>query len=198
MIRHFKPRRIIEVGSGYSSAAILDTCDAFMSDPVDITFVEPYPETLHRCLRADDPARCRIVAEKVQDVPLDLFDSLDEHDILFIDSSHVAKFGSDLNHLLFRIIPRLRKGVVVHFHDIFRNFDYPLEWLREGRAWNEAYLVRAFLASNRDWRVLFFNDWMAHRHWTELERRMPLCTVQPEGSPFRNSGVSLWLQKVSG
>jgi len=196
MIRHFQPRRIVEVGSGYSSAVMLDTCDAFVPHPVELTFIEPYPETLLGRLREGDAARCTVIAAKVQDVPLDAYRALGAGDILFIDSSHVAKFGSDLNHLLFRVIPLLADGVVVHFHDIFRNFDYPREWLAEGRAWNEGYLVRAFLMDNPDYEVLFFNDWFAHRHWDKLAERMPLCTVQPAGSPFRNCGVSLWLRKV--
>ncbi|HEX7645392.1 MAG TPA: DUF4214 domain-containing protein [Burkholderiaceae bacterium] len=194
MIRECQPKRIIEVGSGYSSAAMIDTCERFLGGKTDITFIEPYPETLHKCLLPQDMERYRILAQKVQDVDPAVFQTLVANDILFIDSSHVAKFGSDVNHLLFKILPLLKEGVVVHFHDIFRNFDYPREWLMEGRAWNEGYLLKAFLAHNRDYRILFFNDWFAHRHWDFLERRLPLCTVQPEGSPFKNCGVSLWLQ----
>ncbi len=194
MIREFQPKRIIEVGSGYSSAAMIDTCERFLGGETEITFIEPYPETLHKCLLPQDLARYRILAQKVQEVDPAVFQALQANDILFIDSSHVAKFGSDVNHLLFKILPLLNDGVVVHFHDIFRNFDYPREWLTEGRAWNEGYLLKAFLAHNRDYRILFFNDWFAHRHWDLLEQRLPLCTVQPEGSPFKNCGVSLWLQ----
>ncbi|HEY0847588.1 MAG TPA: DUF4214 domain-containing protein [Noviherbaspirillum sp.] len=194
-IRLLKPRRIIEVGSGFSSAAMIDTCERFLQAETAITFIEPYPETLHKCLRPGDETRYTVIEKKVQDVPLDVFQALGKDDILFIDSSHVAKFGSDVNHLLFKVIPQLQDGVVIHFHDIFRNFDYPPQWLNEGRAWNEGYLLRAFLMSNPDYRIQFFNDWFAHRHWDILERDMPLCTVQPHGSPFKNCGVSLWLRK---
>ena len=194
MMREFRPRRIIEVGSGFSSAAMLDTSELFLEGRTELTFIEPYPDTLHRCLRPGDEARCRVIAQDVQRVDTDVFRSLERNDILFIDSSHVAKFGSDVNHLLFKVLPLLQDGVLIHVHDIFRNFDYPREWLEEGRAWNEAYLLKAFLAHNPDCRVLFFNDWFAERHWDFLVQRMPLCTVQPQGSPFKNSGVSLWLQ----
>ena len=194
MIREFRPRRIVEVGSGYSSAAMIDTCEAFLDGQTELTFIEPYPETLHKCLLPQDAGRYRVIAQKVQDVELSVFAQLEANDILFIDSSHVSKFGSDVNHLLFKVLPALKDGVVVHFHDIFRNFDYPQEWLEEGRAWNEAYLLKAFLAHNKNCRVLFFNDWFADRHWQYLEEHLPLCTVQPEGSPFKNCGVSLWLQ----
>jgi hypothetical protein len=195
-IRHFRPRRIVEVGSGFSSAAMIDTCEAFLDGRTDITFIEPYPETLYGRLSGKDRERYSILEKKVQDVPLDVFRALEANDILFIDSSHVAKFGSDVNHLIFKVLPVLQDGVVIHFHDIFRNFDYPIEWLKEGRAWNEAYLLRAFLLSNPGYKILFFNDWFAHQHWDFLERQLPLCTVQPEGSPFRNCGVSLWIQKI--
>lgn len=195
-IRWLKPRKIIEVGSGFSSAAMMDTCERFLQGSTDITFIEPYPATLYSRLLPEDKARYTIIEKKLQDVPLDIFRSLQKNDILFIDSSHVAKFGSDVNHLLFNILPILQEGVVLHFHDIFRNFDYPLEWLQEGRAWNEGYILRAFLSSNRNYRILFFNDWFAHRHWDYLERNMPLCTVQPKGSPFKNCGVSLWIEKT--
>jgi predicted O-methyltransferase YrrM len=198
MIREFKPKRIVEVGSGYSSAAMIDTCERFLGGATDITFIEPYPETLHKCLLPQDIERYRVLAQKVQDVDLAVFQTLQANDILFIDSSHVAKFGSDFNHLLFKVLPLLNDGVVVHFHDIFRNFDYPREWLAEGRAWNEAYVLKAFLAHNRHFKILFFNDWIAAHHWDFLEHKLPLCTVQPEGSPFKNCGVSLWLQYRAG
>jgi predicted O-methyltransferase YrrM len=194
-IRMLKPKRIVEVGSGFSSAVMLDTCERFLGGATDITFIEPYPETLYGRLRPEDKARCTILESKVQDVPLEVFRALGENDILFIDSSHVSKFGSDVNHLLFNVLPHLRDGVTVHFHDIFRNFDYPREWLEEGRAWNEGYLVRAFLECNERYTIEFFNDWFADRHWDYLEQHLPLCTVQPEGSPFRNCGVSLWVRK---
>ncbi|HYD80922.1 MAG TPA: class I SAM-dependent methyltransferase [Paucimonas sp.] len=194
-IRMLKPKRIVEVGSGFSSAVMIDTCERFLGGQTDITFIEPYTETLYGRLRPEDKTRYTVIEKKVQDVPLEVFRSLEANDILFIDSSHVAKFGSDVNHLLFKVLPQLRDGVTIHFHDIFRHFDYPREWLTEGRAWNEGYLVRAFLACNKQFTIEFFNDWFAHRHWDYLERHLPLCTVQPEGSPFRNCGVSLWVRK---
>jgi len=193
-IRHFKPQCIIEVGSGYSSAAMIDTCELFLERKTDITFIEPYPATLYQCLLPQDRERYTIIEKNVQDVPPEAFQKLRKNDILFIDSSHVSKFGSDVNHLLFNVIPTLQEGVVIHFHDIFKNFDYPKEWLEEGRAWNEGYLLHAFLANNQKFKILFFNDWFADKHWNFLEENLPLCTVQPAGSPFKNCGVSLWVQ----
>ncbi len=187
-IRYLKPKRIIEVGSGYSSAAMIDTCEMYLEGKTDITFIEPYPDTLHQRLSAQDEKRYTILDKNVQDVGLDAFGVLERNDILFIDSSHVSKFGSDVNHLLFNVIPTLKEGVVIHFHDIFRNFDYPKEWLNEGRAWNEGYLVRAFLSQNKNFKILFFNDWFAHNHWDYLADNMPLCSVQPKAARSRTAG----------
>ena len=195
-VRHLQPRMIIEVGSGYSSALMLDCCERFLPGRTALTFIDPFPAALRACLRPGDEQNCRILPTPVQTMPLETFAALGRGDILFIDSSHVSKFGSDVNHLLFKVLPLLASGVVIHFHDIFSNFDYPREWLREGRAWNEGYLVRAFLAGNAGYRILFFNDWFARHHWDYLCQHMPLCTVQPEGSPFKNCGVSLWIEKL--
>jgi predicted O-methyltransferase YrrM len=196
LMRHLAPRRIVEVGSGFSSAAMLDTADQCLAGQTRFTFVEPSPTTLlEKLLQTGDQDRCTVVASEVQRVPNDVFERLQANDILFVDSSHVAKYGSDVCDILFRVIPRLRPGVVVHFHDVFANLDYPREWLLEGRAWSEAYLLRAWLSNNGDWDIVLFNDWFfVHaREW--LATHMPLCLVQPSGSPFPNAGVSLWLRR---
>jgi hypothetical protein len=194
-MRHFQPRRIIEAGSGFSSALMLDCSDRFFQNAPELTFIEPYPVTLNKIMLNDDYRRCRVVERPLQQVSLETFDCLEANDILFIDSSHVLKFNSDVAYVLFDILPRLRPGVLIHVHDIFANFDYPLEWLRQGRAWNEGYALRAFLAYNQVFRILMFNDFLADRHWPLLEKLLPLATEQPAGSPFKNAGVSLWLQK---
>ena len=195
-IRMLNPKNIIEIGSGFSSALMIDTCEKFLNGKTDISFIDPYPSRLYNCIRPEDKKRYKFYEKNVQDVQLDIYQSLGENDILFVDSSHDSKFGSDVNYILFKIIPILQNGVIIHFHDIFKNFDYPVEWLKEGRAWNESYILRAFLSCNKDYKILFFNDWFADRHWTYLEKHMPLCTVQPKGSPFKNCGVSLWIKKV--
>src|SRR6185295_14291779 len=118
--------------------------------------IEPYPDLVKRLLRPDDFDRVQFIRSLVQDVPLKIFDVLEANDILFIDSSHVCKVGSDVYHELFRILPRLRPGVIIHFHDIFWPFEYPEDWLREGRAWNELYLMRAFLQHNEAYEILLF------------------------------------------
>lgn len=194
MLRHFKPSKVIEVGSGFSSAVMLDTNDAFDDALTHFTFIEPFPHRLNRFLSDEDKNHCAIVANPVQDVEIDLFDTLDENDILSIDSSHVVKVGSDVARILFEILPRLKPGVIVHFHDILWPFEYPKEWFIDGRAWNEAYFLRAFLQYNNSFEILYFNAFMELFHRDRLKDMMPLCLRKPQGSALL--GGSLWLTKT--
>jgi predicted O-methyltransferase YrrM len=190
ILRHLRPRQIIEVGSGYSSAAMLDVDELFLDESVRFTFIEPFPNRLHGLMRQADRDRHRILITPVQTVPLETFDELCADDILFIDSSHVGKVGSDVLFLLTEVVPRLKPGVIVHFHDIFWPFEYPSVWFDEGRAWNEGYLVRAFLQFNERFRLLLFNDYIAMHHPDRLRDRFPLALAE--------SGGSLWLQRAGG
>jgi hypothetical protein len=106
----------------------------------------------------------RLLRQPVQEVPLDLFTELGAGDILFIDSSHVAKAGSDVCWLLLHVLPRLRPGVVVHLHDVFWPFEYPAAWLGEHRDWTEDYLLHAFLSGNVGWEILWFSSWLWRCH----------------------------------
>lgn len=187
MLRHLRPRRVIEIGSGFSSAAMLDTNERFLGNSIELTFIDPDPSTVRALLQPGD--RAEIVALPLQDVPLTRFDALEANDILFVDSTHVAKTGSDVNRILFDILPRLRPGVVVHFHDMFYPFEYPKEWVYEGRAWNEDYIVRAFLEFNSAFEIVLFGTYLIrfHREW--FAREMPLC--------LENPGGSLWIRRAS-
>lgn len=195
MMRAHQPARIIEVGSGFSSAAMLEVNDRFFEGSIDLTFIEPYPDRLRSLLRTTDTRKCTILEEPVQEVPTDTFGALHRDDILLIDSSHVAKIDSDVVHLLFRILPILDDGVIVHFHDILWPFEYPGSWLEEGRAWNEAYLLRAFLQYNRSFEIMYFNSFLAAKHTDTLARTMPL-TVRRPSVPTTPGNSSLWLRKV--
>jgi hypothetical protein len=188
MMRHARPRRIIEIGSGHSSCAILDVNETFFGGEIACTFIDPFPQLLRDLLKDSDAGRVRILGRKVQDVSVDVFLELEESDILFVDSSHVAKTGSDVNYLVFKILPLLRKGVYIHFHDVFYPFEYPPEWVYQGRAWNESYLLRAFLQYNRAFEIQFFNGFMLEQHRSLFETQMPLCLQRP--------GASLWLKKT--
>lgn len=188
MMRRFEPARIIEVGSGFSSALMLDTNDIFFGGRIRCTFIEPYPDRLNSLLREGDDRNAAVIVDAVQNVPLAAFRELGENDILFIDSSHVCKVGSDVNHLVFNVLPVLEPGVVIHFHDIGWPFEYPLQWIIDGRAWNEAYLLRAFLQYNRSFEILVFNSYAYRTFRPFFEERMPLYLEKPGGS--------LWLRKT--
>ena len=184
MLRHFKSKKIIEAGSGFSSALMLDTREHFLAEPLNFTFIEPYPDRLHALLSQDDREDCELRVEPLEKVSRDIFQALEANDMLFIDSSHVSRVGSDVNTVLFEIMPLLQPGVIVHFHDIFWPFDYPLEWYEEGRAWNEAYLLRAFLQYNSEWEVLFFSSLLAHQCRDYLEENLPAFLDNPGGSIY--------------
>jgi len=186
MMRKYQPRRIIEIGSGYSSALMLDTNDRYFNGSIDLTFIEPFPKRLNGLLRKTDKSP-RILNEKIQNTDMNIFMELQENDILFIDSTHVSKLNSDVNHLLFNIIPELNNGVLIHFHDIFWPFEYLRGWVREGRAWNEAYLLRAFLQYNNSFEIIFFADYLQKQHRSWLSQNAP--------GFLKSTGGNIWLRK---
>lgn len=163
MLRHLRPARVLEIGSGYSTAVALDTADAALPG-LDLACVEPYPDRLLAALEPGDGDRIGLERCFVQDLPLERYDALEAGDVLFIDSSHVAKPGSDVVWLLLHVLPRLAPGVVVHVHDVFWPFEYPAAWLAERRDWTEAYMLQALLAGSRDLEVLLFSSWLWQRH----------------------------------
>ena len=188
MIRHFKPRRIIEIGSGFSSGLMLDCNERFFDNAISLTFVDPYPVNLRKILRSADESRVSVFEQRAQDLSLSLIESLQANDILFIDSTHVSKIDSDVNRLFFEILPKLNPGVLIQFHDIFYPFEYPRSWIEEGRAWSEIYLLRAFLQYNAAFKILYFNTYLQHFHEALFHERMPLC--------LKNKGGSIWLRCV--
>lgn len=188
-LRQTKPRRIVEVGSGFSSAIILDTLERFLPEHTEVTFIQPYPDRLLGLLKDHDKDKNRIIDTRVQEAPLEVFKSLGSGDLLFIDSSHVVKCGSDVSFLVFDILPQLPAGVFVHFHDVFYPFEYPPEWLTTGRYWNEDYFLRAFLSYNSEWSIYFFNTYIGFVFEAFVNENMPLCLKNPRGS--------LYIQRIS-
>lgn len=188
MLRDAQPNLVIEVGVGYSSAAALDAVDA---DGLGtrFEFIDPDPVRLDAMTRPQDADRIKVHRSLVQDVDLAVFDALGEGDILFIDSTHVSKAGSDVNHLLFRVLPRLRPGVLIHVHDVFWPFEYPRDWFDQGVSWNEAYLLRAFLSFNSAFRVELFTSL--------VQQREPEAFASLTGAPLESRASSVWLRKVA-
>ncbi len=186
MLLHIRPSRVVEVGSGYSSALMLDLRDRALPD-LDLTFIEPFPDLLDTLTsEADHETTVRLDA-RVQDVPVDTFAGLGSGDVLLIDSTHVAKIGSDVNHLFLDVLPTLAAGVWVHVHDVFWPFEYPERWVREGRSWNEQYLLRALLQDSDRWEIQFFTDLLLSRH------RADFVEAFPDAAPY--FGGSFWMRR---
>jgi|tagenome__1003787_1003787.scaffolds.fasta_scaffold20743466_2 hypothetical protein len=189
LLRELRPKRVIEVGSGFSSAVALDVDERFLGRSVQMTFIEPYPERLLSLLTPADFLRCDVLDRPVQDVPLAEFEALEAGDVLFIDSSHVSKLGSDVNHLVFEVLPRLAPGVWVHVHDMFWPFVYPRDWAWQGRAWTESFLMRAFLTFNPAYRIELFVDHLFRTQRGAIAAHMP--TMLSAGA-----GGSLWIRRT--
>lgn len=191
MLLEYRPNHIVEIGSGFSTAAMLDAADQFGLN-FRITCIEPYPARLQSLLRPDDHDRVTLVEKDLQKVPIDLFKTLSAGDILFIDSTHIMKTGSDVHYELFHILPVLRRGVLVHIHDIQYPFEYPPEWIYDRNySWNEIYAVRAFLMYNKAFSIVFWNSYFrrAKTQWLVEHFRAILN---------QNPGGSIWLVARGG
>lgn len=188
MLRHVRPRRYFEVGSGYTTALALDVNERFLTGGMTVTAVEPYPELLHAVLRPGDAVE--VLARPIQSVPLERFSALDDGDVLFIDSSHVLKTGSDVQFLYAEVLPVLAPGVHVHVHDIFWPFEYLRHWVLAGRAWNECYLLRAFLTQNPSFEITLWNHYLAVEHRGLIEAELPAM--------LETTGGALWMRRVAG
>ena len=157
MIRHFKPRRIIEIGSGNSSRVIYSALQKNKQEDysAEYTIVDPYPSEMIR--KMESSGNLALYSSCVELIPHSFFDVLESGDVLFIDSSHVTKIGSDVNYLYLEILPRLKPGVIVHIHDICLPREYPEVYYTTPTFrmfWTEAYILQAFFACNNEFEVL--------------------------------------------
>jgi predicted O-methyltransferase YrrM len=193
MIKEFKPKRIIEVGSGFSSSLMVDVNKLYFDNKIELDFIEPFPHHLNQAFE-NDLDGLNLTQKKVQEVSLDHFCRLEHNDILFIDSTHVSKTGSDVNYLFFEVLPALKKGVLIHIHDIFHPFEYPEEWVLDksfhnnGFGWNEIYVLRTFLMYNESFEIILFNTFLQNEIPEWFQEHMPLCLM--------NKGGSIWLRKI--
>jgi predicted O-methyltransferase YrrM len=183
-----KPKKVIEIGAGFSSAVMFDARDDY-NLKTEITQIEPYPERLKSLLKKTDVKTLNLIDQKIQNVEPAVFRKLEADDILFVDSSHVMKTGSDLNHIIFEILPVINPGVIIHFHDCFWPFEYGAEWaVTQNRSWNEIYALRAFLMHNAAYQIQYFNHYMYLKH-------RELCG-SISGHILKNCGGGLWLRKI--
>ena len=159
LIRFLRPTRVIEVGCGYSTQIANKALMRNQQDgqPGKLTCIEPYPQSRLNEAHLD----IELIKTRVEELDLEFFSCLKANDILFIDSSHTVKFGSDVCREFLEILPALRPGVWIHVHDIFFPYDYPAEWLIQRRyAFNEQYLLEAFLSFNQDFHIALSNFWL--------------------------------------
>ena len=166
-VRTFRPRRVIEVGCGNSTLLIHAAVNANSSEDVSYSCehlcIEPYEQPWLEGLNV------RVLRQRVEQTGLDTFDMLGPGDLLFIDSSHMIRPCGDVLFQVLEVLPRLRSGVYVHFHDIFSPRNYPTEWTESwGYLWNEQYLIEAFLSFNRDFRIVAALNYLQHRHFDAL------------------------------
>jgi hypothetical protein len=187
-LRRLKPRRVIEVGGGYSTMVLAGVAarNAAEGAPCEVVSIDPEPR---RPLPPPLAAAVRVDRRSAAAVPLAELCSLAGGDVLFVDSSHTVKRGSEVNYLVLEVLPRLAAGVVVHFHDVFLPFDYPREWFVRGSFLAEQYLVHAFLLGNPAYEVLFAAHAVAHAHPDSLRALVPGVTISPPGP------AALWLRR---
>jgi len=185
LARAWKPRRWIEIGCGWSSLLLARALEA-NDTPTEVVQIEPYPNPALFAAVPRDWTQHRTILQRA---PLELFDSLEAGDVCFYDGSHCVRTASDVNWFFFRVLPRLRPGVVVHLHDIFLPESYPVDWMFERyQSWNEQYLLQAYLMHNRATEILIANRWLWRREPELLDRLYR--GVQP---PW---GCSFWFRKV--
>lgn len=170
VINHFKPARIIEIGSGHSTKVARMAL-------AHLKTAEPHFNREHICIEPHGPVWLKqlgphVIEERVENVVPEFFLQLEKNDILFIDSSHMIRPQGDVLFEIMQILPTLAHGVIVHFHDIFTPRDYPDEWLKERvYFWNEQYLLEAFLSSNRDWEILLAANMLMHDNFELLKSK---------------------------
>ena len=183
MIRTFQPRRIIEIGSGYSTLmaikAIQQNKQEDQSYQCEHICIEPYMAPWL------EQTAVTVIRKKVEDVGFDLFTGLQPNDLVFIDSSHMIRPQGDVLFEYFELLPSLPPGVIVHIHDIFSPRDYLAEWIiEEKRLWNEQYLLEAFLMSNQEWKIIAALNFLHHNYYQQLKATCPYLTPESEPRSF--------------
>lgn len=182
MVRRSRPRRVLELGSGMSTLVIaaarrrngLDGTRHDVYDPF------PRPELLPALTAA-----CHLHRVSATAVPLSEFSALEAGDVLFVDTTHTVKIGSDVNRVILDVLPTLSPGVLVHLHDIYLPYEYPREFFTDlGFSWAEQYLLQAFLAFNPEYEILFGNAALAHEHGPEIRELMPSAAGSDRPSAF--------------
>ncbi len=171
VIRYYKPKKIIEVGSGVSTFCMLKALDLNRKETgirTLLTCIEPFPSNI-----LSDTDNIDLVIKNVQNISVNLFSELEANDMLFIDSSHTVKPGGDVNYLILEILPRLKSGVIIHFHDIYLPYDYQRTLLRTFLHWSETSLLHAFLIFNSKAKIIFCQSMLHYDCQDALTKTFP-------------------------
>ena len=190
MIRLFKPKKIVEIGSGYSTLLAVSAIRQNRQDDsqysCELICIEPYEmEWLEKL-------GVKIIREKVETVNKEIFSSLEANDILFVDSSHIIRPQGDVLFEYLEVLPILKSGVLVHVHDIFTPKDYFDDLiLTDVRFWNEQYLLEAFMSFNKGFRIIGALNYLKHHYFEGLSAQCPVLAQEPKEEP-----CSFWLIKA--
>lgn len=190
IIRHFKPKRLVEIGCGFSTLMARNAIEKNFREDPDYSCkhicIEPYEIEWLEKLDVE------VIREKVEDVDIEEFKKLEKNDILFIDSSHMIRPQGDVLFEYLEVLPSLDSGVLIHIHDIFSPRDYPAQWVCDDhRLWNEQYLLEAFLSYNRDFRILGAVNYLFRTYPEEI---MDKCPVLKDQVDLRDP-ASFWMVK---
>jgi uncharacterized UPF0146 family protein len=183
IIRYKKPKKIIEIGSGQSTKmaqlAIKANQKTDSSYQCKHICIEPYEMPWLERIGVE------VIRKKVEEIGVEFFQQLDENDILFIDSSHIIRPQGDVLFEYLELLPSLKKGVIVHIHDIFSPREYPRQWLVDRVLfWNEQYLLEAFLMSNNNWKIIGALNFLKHNYFEQLKEKCPKLTTEREPASF--------------
>jgi predicted O-methyltransferase YrrM len=182
IIRSYKPKRIIEIGSGYSTLMSIKSLNANSYEDSSYlckyTCIDPYSKVWL------EKENIKLVKERVENIDKDLFTELCRNDILFIDSSHIIRPQGDVLFEYLEILPILKSGVLVHIHDVFTPKDYSYEWIfNQVRFWNEQYLLEAFLSMNNAYRIIGALNYLKHNFPEQLFQKCPILKINQHYDP---------------
>lgn len=189
IIRLFKPKKIIEIGSGYSTLMTINAVRQNKKNGQNYfckhVCIEPYGVDWLEKLGL------KIIRERVEDINKDFFLNLEANDILFVDSSHIIRPQGDVLFEYLEILPILKRGVLVHIHDIFTPKDYLDEWVLEDiKLWNEQYLLEAFLTFNGEYKIIASLNYLKHNYLSEISRACPILKDMSDEEP-----CSFWIAR---
>lgn len=178
MIRYYRPKKIIEIGSGHSTLIALEAIKK-NNFKTDFKCIEPYENLWLENLGIS------IIRKKIEDINYKKQVLLNKNDILFIDSSHIIKPGGDILKIYLEIIPFLRKGVIVHVHDIFTPKNYLQNWINDHVLfWNEQYLLEALLSDSNKYKIICSLNFLQKKYYNQLKRVCPYIQKNSEPSSF--------------